>query len=560
MFIRLSYNRVYQQNMFSKLKITPQRFYTVIGLIIIGLGIVLNFARVWFSSTTVDADSSIVGLMGTHILHGKDFPIFFYGQAYMGSLEAIVAAIYFLFLGISASSLYLVSTTFWGLYVVVNFFVVQRVFGTSRAVVACIFLAFPTAYLSDRLFRTWGGYMEMLFFGSLVLLLSLSITDRLGLSRAVNKPFALLGLIVGLGLWTHFSIIFYIATAIFLFVSSGCIKKITLRDLSYFLIFLIIGFSPVLIYNIWPVAFSNILHYPLLNKQSGQTWDYLFAQGQPFKVRILFGFNNLATVLKVSLPLILGAQIDAGFYLLPTLSKGLLLFYLTVSAWLVFQKDKLFRALLNFNFPSKSELFRLYPVFLGVFAVISYCFGNFAYSFGDPRYLLALYSVFPVLAADFLYWVWSKNVTLSVLLFVFIFINHIYPVYGMHPDIPVFSRRPTNESRLIEELQKIKATRVYAGYPIGFPITFATSEQIIASPKYGPFNLNRYPEYTELVDRAINPTYVFPTDINPDYCCEASFSAVLKKESVDYKFLGIKGYNVYYNLSEDIRPLLSPDK
>ena len=130
----------------------------------------------------------------------------------------------------------------------------------------------------------------------------------------------------------------------------------------------------------------------------------------------------------------------------------------------------------------------------------------------------------------------------------------------MHPDIPVFSKRPTKETRLIGELQKIKANRVYAGYLVGFPLTFLTKEQIIASPKYGPFNLNRYPKYTEIVDRSINPAYVFPTDINFDYCCEASFSAVLRQKKVNYKFVGVDGYNIYYNLSEDIRPLLSPDK
>ena len=42
----------------------------------------------------LDADEAIVGLMGRHVLQGE-FPIFYYGQKYMGGLEPHLAALGF---------------------------------------------------------------------------------------------------------------------------------------------------------------------------------------------------------------------------------------------------------------------------------------------------------------------------------------------------------------------------------------------------------------------------------------------------------------------------------
>ena len=42
--------------------------------------------------TPVDGDTAIVGLMARDILHGRPWPVFYYGQHYMGSLEAILTA------------------------------------------------------------------------------------------------------------------------------------------------------------------------------------------------------------------------------------------------------------------------------------------------------------------------------------------------------------------------------------------------------------------------------------------------------------------------------------
>lgn len=43
--------------------------------------------------TVMDADESIQGLMALHISQGRAFPLFYYGQGYLGSLEAFFVAL-----------------------------------------------------------------------------------------------------------------------------------------------------------------------------------------------------------------------------------------------------------------------------------------------------------------------------------------------------------------------------------------------------------------------------------------------------------------------------------
>ena len=64
------------------------------------------------TNSVIDSDEGIVGLMAKHITEGKPWPVFYYGQNYMGSLEAILAAFSFTLLGRSNFTLKLVPLVF----------------------------------------------------------------------------------------------------------------------------------------------------------------------------------------------------------------------------------------------------------------------------------------------------------------------------------------------------------------------------------------------------------------------------------------------------------------
>src|SRR6266404_9199636 len=76
----------------------------------IGVFILIAAARsalLALSQTHVHSDEAIIGLMGKHILEGRYFPFYMYGQAYNAGAawEAYLAAIAFAVFGVSVMSL-----------------------------------------------------------------------------------------------------------------------------------------------------------------------------------------------------------------------------------------------------------------------------------------------------------------------------------------------------------------------------------------------------------------------------------------------------------------------
>jgi hypothetical protein len=57
------------------------------------------------NSLSFDSDEAVVGLMGKHLMDGRAFPLFYYGQNYMLAVEAWLAAPLFLLFGVSVTAL-----------------------------------------------------------------------------------------------------------------------------------------------------------------------------------------------------------------------------------------------------------------------------------------------------------------------------------------------------------------------------------------------------------------------------------------------------------------------
>ena len=60
-------------------------------LLALGLGLLLRIGLLLRTGAMIDGDEALVGIQAQHILQGAR-PVYFYGQAYMGSLEAYLAA------------------------------------------------------------------------------------------------------------------------------------------------------------------------------------------------------------------------------------------------------------------------------------------------------------------------------------------------------------------------------------------------------------------------------------------------------------------------------------
>ena len=180
----------------------PRLALAVILLIaLIGRIVLLASGTVSFHS-----DEAVVGLMARHILQGER-PVFFYGQAYMGSLDAWLIAGGFQVLGASVLTMRIVELILYLLVVTTGFAVAWRVSGrVVVAVVAALVIAVPDVLLAVYSTATLGGYNETLLLGNLLLLLGWDITHE---HRGSLGRWALLGLVAGIGWWTNGLIIAY---------------------------------------------------------------------------------------------------------------------------------------------------------------------------------------------------------------------------------------------------------------------------------------------------------------------------------------------------------------
>ncbi len=153
-----------------------------------------------------NADEAIVALMARHILQGK-WPAFFYGQAYMGSLDASLAALGFSLFGEQIQVIRWIQILLYAGTVVTGVWLAWRVTKSRLAAgVAGILMAIPTINLTLYTTVSLGGYGEALLLGQGLLLLTLVMLEK------PRRPllYAAWGALAGIGFWAFGLTLVYI--------------------------------------------------------------------------------------------------------------------------------------------------------------------------------------------------------------------------------------------------------------------------------------------------------------------------------------------------------------
>src|SRR5215207_4307670 len=95
------------------------------------------------NSVSFHSDEAVVALMARHILQGER-PVFFYGQAYMGSLDAWLVAIGFALFGQTVIAIRIVQSALYLLVVTTGFMAAWKLSrNTLVASIAALTLAVP---------------------------------------------------------------------------------------------------------------------------------------------------------------------------------------------------------------------------------------------------------------------------------------------------------------------------------------------------------------------------------------------------------------------------------
>jgi len=461
-------------------------------------------------------DEMVFGLMALHILEGTEVPVFFWSQPYLGTLEAWLAAGLFHLAGSSLFVLQLAPLIFSLGFVFTTFFLSRSLFDETVGLWASSLAAFPPAF-----FVLWSikssGNIETPFFGQIILLLTVPFLRG---TPPPKRLFIWFGFFVGFSFWAaHASIVFILASILLLLIHSRSSRRILICSTP----FMLIGAAPLVVYNvIHPGATLVFLakSFAGIGRETYQlhgSGGYLLAVLQH---RLLISFPSLAGNLAQIFTCHMPGWVDGINF---TLWAIVLICPIALKL-----REKI------------KDDFRVVPSDL---LFVTFLTGLIlGYSGRDiPRHFLPIYGVVPVMAASLVRTCpWKKT---RLILGPLIFLN-LLGVLFLRTN---FRLRPDYWKSLLTEVRELNIQSGYTDFNTAYKINFMTREAVIFSPVLS-FGSDRYPPYTDLVDRAHQPAYILPSESEK----LSVFEDHLARSEISFQKLILAHHIIYTSLSQPL--------
>ena len=244
------------------------RKYPLLAAAIIVLAVGVRVALIAGGWPGTDSDEATMGVMAKHILTRGEHPIFFYGQAYMGTIEAYVGAGMYALFGVSLFALKCGLILLYAVFMGIMYHLLSMLFDQRWALVGLLLFAFGSDAMLYHELSAWGGYLETLCFGALLTLLAVWLARTTGAGmrqrwRVVG--FAAWGLTAGLGIWSDPLVAPFVGLSGLLLVLL-CWAEVRHWLGAVALLGLLIGVAPWIVYIVTaptPAAAASFLQNPV---------------------------------------------------------------------------------------------------------------------------------------------------------------------------------------------------------------------------------------------------------------------------------------------------------
>ncbi|GIG88795.1 hypothetical protein Pen02_37310 [Plantactinospora endophytica] len=203
--------------------------------------------RIWLTvvgTPPTNSDEATMGLAALHIAQGRDLPVFFYGQHYMGTIEAYLSAPLVALAGPSVTALRIPTLLLYALFLVLMYVLVKRLFTAGLAVLTVGLLALGSDRIVKNQLIAGGGYPETAPMVAGLLLLTYLLA-----TRAQTRWYAFVGwgALLGLILWNHWLPAPYLLGAALVL---GTSRVLTRRAVGLAGAGLLVGVLPLVVGNV----------------------------------------------------------------------------------------------------------------------------------------------------------------------------------------------------------------------------------------------------------------------------------------------------------------------
>ena len=500
-----------------------------------------------------NSDEAVVALMARHILQGER-PVFFYGQAYMGSLDAFLVAGGFMLFGQQVWVIRLVQAMLYLGTLLTTIFIGKEAFGDFRpGILAGLLLAIPTVNVTLYTTASLGGYGEALLLGCLAVLLALRLARRSIMAGEQRIPwlgFGLWGLLAGSGMWANgLSLVFSAPAGLYLLWALVKCRG-TARRGKWLLAFFGAAGAGFLLGSLpwWLYAVNNGINQLVLElfgtAVAVEQVSWLARTGM-----------HLVNFLLLGISVIFGLRPpwSVEWLVLPVL-PFVLLFWSAV-IWF-------FRQRLRRGSPNRAA----YALLAGIIGVV--LAGFLFTAFGvDPsgRYFLPMSIPLALAAGALMLHISRRGWHLAGLLALVVgyqMVGTLQCAAAFPPGLTTQFFSPTiidhrADAELIAFLKEQGETRGYSNYWVAYPLAFRSAEELIFVPRlpyhqdlrYTPRD-DRYAPYTALVAGSERTAYI--TTNNP--ALDAHLREGFTRLGVEWQETMIGDYQIYYRLSRVVHP------
>jgi 4-amino-4-deoxy-L-arabinose transferase-like glycosyltransferase len=530
----------------------------IIAIVLVTISVIFRIALLIGDTLPFNSDEAVVGLMAKHILEGER-PIYFYGQAYMGSLDAYLVAIGFHFFGVNIWVIRLVQLLLYIAIIWSTAILAYLLFRSKKGTLFTLALmVFPTINFTLYSSVSLGGYGEALLIGNLILITGVliicndQIDFKVPLQNYSSLYFYALGILVGLGLWVNgLTMVYSIPVVLIILYNINKNQHIAGKNSATRLIFtifllllgVVIGALPVWIYMKKYGLDQQILEF---------FGSAVSIENGPIFVRTFKHFISFAIF---ALPVIIGFRPpwEVRWMIIPAM-PFVLAFWMAV---FIFWIRQLFKDTL-------SQL--RFGILMSVLVILT--FGFLFTSFGiDPsgRYFLPFSIILAITGGQFI----NKMINKASIQIMLISIVGLYNFFGTldcalrnPPGLttqfdPVSIIDHSKMDELIDFLRNEGEYYGYTNYWVSYPLAFQSDETIIYVPAL-PYHEDmrytarddRYPPYREKINKATQVAYI--TTRNPQL--NLSLESQFNEMEVTYKTKSIGNYYIYYDLSSPVRP------